>query len=229
MLGGGVSLGGFSSLGGPTLGGGRWKSLDWSCCALGQGRVPLTHSTGSSQTAFWPWTWNIFRENGITFDKPLFSTDYTLWRAGSTLMPSLAPSCRYGMIEWFHSSMNHGLNSATDTGHDKKKQGPNGDKNATLRKYSPPELVTSWHRHVSHLWGSLKCYTSPGKCGDGTKAGVPSPVSTREPGGVPNPAPCLGGLPLPYDAGTSPGTHLLVPRCWRMSTSCHYRVEKFIW
>lgn len=55
------------------------------------------------------------------------------------------------MIEWFHRSMNHGLNSATDTGHDKKKQGPNGDKHATLRKCSAPELVTSWYRHVSHL------------------------------------------------------------------------------
>lgn len=58
VLGGGVSLGGFfSSLSGPMLGGGRWKRRDWSCCALGQGRVPLTHSTGSSQTAFCPWTW----------------------------------------------------------------------------------------------------------------------------------------------------------------------------
>lgn len=39
-------------------------------------------------------------------------------------MPSLAPSCRYGMMEWFHRSMNHCLNSATDTGQDRKKQGP---------------------------------------------------------------------------------------------------------
>lgn len=55
--GGGVSLGGFfSSLCGPMLGGGRWNRRDWSCCALGHGRVPLTHSTGSSQTAFCPWT-----------------------------------------------------------------------------------------------------------------------------------------------------------------------------
>lgn len=53
--GGGVSLGAFfSSVSGPMLGGGRWKRRDWSCCALGQGRVPLTHSTGSSQTAFCP-------------------------------------------------------------------------------------------------------------------------------------------------------------------------------
>lgn len=43
-----------------------------------------------------------------------------------TLMPSLAPSCRYGMMEWFHRSMNHCLNSSTDTGHDRKKQGPEG-------------------------------------------------------------------------------------------------------
>lgn len=143
-------------------------------------------------------------------------------------MPSLAPSCRYGMIEWFHRSMNHGLNSATDTGHDKKKQGPNGDKNARLRKYTAPELATSWYRHVSHLWESLKCYTSPGKCGDGTKAAVPSQVSTGEPGGVPNPAPSLGGLPPLCDAGTSAGTRLLVPRYWRTSTSCHNSVEKFI-
>lgn len=57
VLGGGVSLGGFfSSVSGPMLGGGRWKRRDWSCWALGQGRVPLTHSTGSSQTAFCPWT-----------------------------------------------------------------------------------------------------------------------------------------------------------------------------
>lgn len=34
------------------LGGGRWNSLAWSCWAEGQGRVPLTHSTGSSHTAF---------------------------------------------------------------------------------------------------------------------------------------------------------------------------------
>lgn len=149
VLGGGVSLGGFFSSLGPTLGGGRWKSLDWSCCALGQGRVPLTHSTGSSHTAFWPWTWKTFRENEITLNEQLFlSTNFTLWGEVFTLMPSLAPSCRYGMIEWFHRSMNHGLNSATDTGHDKKKQGPNGDKNATLRKNSPPRtgyiLVPPW-------------------------------------------------------------------------------------
>lgn len=132
------------------------------------------------------------------------------------------------MIEWFHRSMNHGLNSATDTGHDKKKQGPNGDKNATLRKYTPPKLVTSWYCHLSHLWESLKCCTSPGKCGDGTKAGVPSQVSAGEPGSVPNPAPSLGGLPLLYDAGTSAGTHLLVPRCWRTLTSCYNSIERFI-
>lgn len=47
-------------------------------------------------------------------------------------MPSLAPSWRYGMMEWFHRSMNHCLNSATDTGHDKKKQGPEGGKNVRL-------------------------------------------------------------------------------------------------
>lgn len=39
-------------------------------------------------------------------------------------MPSLAPSCRYGMIEWFQRSMNHDRNSSTVTGQDKKKQGP---------------------------------------------------------------------------------------------------------
>jgi len=39
------------------LGGGRCSSLAWSCLAEGQGRVPRTHSTGSSQGAFWPpWT-----------------------------------------------------------------------------------------------------------------------------------------------------------------------------
>ncbi|KAG7258652.1 LOW QUALITY PROTEIN: hypothetical protein CRUP_001741 [Coryphaenoides rupestris] len=55
-LGGGVSFWGlFSSVGGATAGGGRWKSLDWSCWALGQGRVPRTQSTGSSHTAFCPW------------------------------------------------------------------------------------------------------------------------------------------------------------------------------
>lgn len=207
------------------LGGGRWKSLDWSCCALGQGRVPLTHSTGSSQTAFWPWTWKTFRENVITLNEQLFSTNFTL--AMFTLMPSLAPSWRYGMIEWFHRSINHGLNSATDTGHDKKKQGPNGDKNATLRKTTPTEPVTSWYRHVSHLWESLKCYTSPGKCGDGTKAEVPSQVSAGEPGSLPDPAPSLGGLPPLYDAGTSAGTRLLVPHCWRTSTSCCNSVQTF--
>lgn len=98
---GGVSLWGLSSLGWqgllePMLGGGRWNNFAWSCWADGQGRVPLTHSTGSSHTAFWPWT----------------------------LMPSLAPSCRYGMIEWFQRSMNHDRNSSTVTGQDKKKQGP---------------------------------------------------------------------------------------------------------
>ena len=51
-----------SSLAGPgppegPLGGGRCSSLAWSCLAEGQGRVPLTHSTGSSQGAFCPpWT-----------------------------------------------------------------------------------------------------------------------------------------------------------------------------
>lgn len=49
------------------------------------------------------------------------------WRSSVlTLMPSLAPSCRYGMMEWFQRSMNHCLNSATETGHDRKKQGPVG-------------------------------------------------------------------------------------------------------
>lgn len=56
---GGVSLWGRSSpawlgLAGPVLGGGRWKSLAWSCWADGQGRESRTHSTGSSHTAFWP-------------------------------------------------------------------------------------------------------------------------------------------------------------------------------
>lgn len=41
-----------------------------------------------------------------------------------TLMPSLAPSWRYGIMEWFHRSINHWLNSANDTGHDRKKHGP---------------------------------------------------------------------------------------------------------
>lgn len=41
-----------------------------------------------------------------------------------TLMPSFAPSCRYGIMEWFHRSMNHERNSSTVTGQDKKKQGP---------------------------------------------------------------------------------------------------------
>lgn len=133
VLGGGVSLGGFfSSLGGPMLGGGRWKSLDWSCCALGQGRVPLTHSTGSSQTAFCPCTWqktwkyffynNTWRLEGTNFLQ--LHCAGCLWECVCTFMPSLAPSCRYGIMDWFHRSMNHCLNSATDTGHDKKKQGP---------------------------------------------------------------------------------------------------------
>lgn len=39
------------------MGGGRWYSFDWSCWADGQGRVSRTHSTGSSQAAFCPWTW----------------------------------------------------------------------------------------------------------------------------------------------------------------------------
>lgn len=56
------------------------------------------------------------------------------------------------MIEWFHRSMNHGLNSATDTGHDKKKQGPNGDRNDALSKCTPPKpKVASRYCHVSHL------------------------------------------------------------------------------
>lgn len=138
-------------------------------------------------------------------------------------MPSLAPSCRYGMIEWFHRSMNHGLNSATDTGHDKKKQGPNGaqkkNQNTTLSKFTSPELTTSWDCHLSHLWESLTCCTSPGTCGDGTKAAAPSQASEGEPG-APNLAPSLGGPPPLYDASTSAGTHLLVPHCWRRSTSC---------
>lgn len=111
------------------LGGGRWKSLDWSCCALGQGRVPLTQSTGSSHTAFCPWTWgvrqkcmlnNTWRVKDTDF---VFTINVTLMLV-FTLMPSLAPSCRYGMMEWFHRSINHCLNSDTDTGHDRKKQGP---------------------------------------------------------------------------------------------------------
>lgn len=229
VLGGGVSFGGFfSSLCGPTLGGGRWKSLDWSCWALGQGRVPLTHSTGSSQTAFWPWTWKKVREHLIKVDyQQCFSTCFIFWGTVFTLMPSLAPSCRYGMIEWFHSSMNHGRNSATETGHDKKKQGPNGDRNVALSKCTLPKPVTSRYCHVSHLWESLKCCTSPGKCGDGTKAVVPSQVSEEEPGGVPNPAPSLGGLPPLYDAGTSVGSHLRVRHCWRMSTSCNNNAENW--
>lgn len=77
VLGGGVSFGGFfSSFCGPTLGGGRWKSLDWSCWALGQGRVPLTHSTGSSQTAFWPWTWKKVREHLIKINSVLVHVLY---------------------------------------------------------------------------------------------------------------------------------------------------------
>lgn len=50
------SSGGETVLWGPMVGGGRWYSLDWSCCADGQGRVSRTHSTGSSQAAFCPWT-----------------------------------------------------------------------------------------------------------------------------------------------------------------------------
>lgn len=50
------SSGGDTALWGPMVGGGRWYSLDWSCCADGQGRVSRTHSTGSSQAAFCPWT-----------------------------------------------------------------------------------------------------------------------------------------------------------------------------
>lgn len=61
---GGVSLCGVSSWACPgllelMLGGGRWNNLAWSCWAHGQGSVPLTHSTGSSHPAFWPWTWSI--------------------------------------------------------------------------------------------------------------------------------------------------------------------------
>lgn len=61
---GGVSLWGLSSKGWPgllepMLGGGRWNSFAWSCWADGQGSVPLTHSTGSSHTAFCPWTWSV--------------------------------------------------------------------------------------------------------------------------------------------------------------------------
>ncbi|KAF3856663.1 hypothetical protein F7725_017386 [Dissostichus mawsoni] len=43
----------------PMLGGGKWNSLAWSCWADGQGSVPLTHSTGSSHTAFCPWTCSV--------------------------------------------------------------------------------------------------------------------------------------------------------------------------
>lgn len=138
VLGGGVSLGGFfSSLGAPILGGGRWNSLDWSCCALGQGRVPLTHSTGSSHTALCPWTWGPDRNMCKMWGVKEASSCCYHWVmpfAGClcvcvcvfTLMPSLAPSWRYGMMEWFHRSINHCLNSATDTGHERKKQGPGG-------------------------------------------------------------------------------------------------------
>lgn len=45
-----------------------------------------------------------------------------------TLMPSLAPSCRYGIMEWFQRSMNQDRNSSTVTGHDRKKHGPKGKK-----------------------------------------------------------------------------------------------------
>lgn len=44
-----------------------------------------------------------------------------------TLMPSLAPSCRYGIIEWFQRSINQDRNSSTVTGQDRKKQGPAKD------------------------------------------------------------------------------------------------------
>ena len=49
-----LSSGGEAMLWGPTVGGGRWYSFDWSCWAEGQGRVSRTHSTGSSQAAFCP-------------------------------------------------------------------------------------------------------------------------------------------------------------------------------
>lgn len=52
-----LSSGGEAMLWGPTVGGGKWYSFDWSCWADGQGRVSRTHSTGSSQAAFCPWTW----------------------------------------------------------------------------------------------------------------------------------------------------------------------------
>lgn len=49
-----LSSGGEAMLCGPTEGGGRWYSFDWSCWADGQGSVSRTHSTGSSQAAFCP-------------------------------------------------------------------------------------------------------------------------------------------------------------------------------
>lgn len=60
-----------------------------------------------------------------------------------TLMPSLAPSCKYGMIEWFHKSMNHCLNSATDTGHDRKKQGPGGGRFLLTGLYPNTFIMTT--------------------------------------------------------------------------------------
>lgn len=41
-----------------------------------------------------------------------------------TLIPSLAPSCRYGMMELFHRSMNQVRKSSMPMGQDRKKQGP---------------------------------------------------------------------------------------------------------
>lgn len=126
-----------------------------------------------------------------------------------TLMPSLAPSCRYGMMEWFHRSMNHCLNSATDTGQDRKKQGPTWKAKFQVNRFHAADQIMFLDcvSTVSHLWGSLRCCASPGKCGGGTRAEGPSPVREGEPGGVLGPAPSPGRLPQLYDAGIALGTH----------------------
>lgn len=63
-----LSSGGEAMLCGPTVGGGRWHSFDWSCWADGQGRVSRTHSTGSSHAAFCPWAWR--GGDGVTGAEP---------------------------------------------------------------------------------------------------------------------------------------------------------------
>ena len=241
VLGGGVSLGGFfSSLGGPMLGGGRWKSLDWSCCALGQGRVPLTHSTGSSHTALWPCTWeNRQRAVAELYYKEKLLVDITdvrLWRFfcfhldtvfGSLLQvwyDRVVPEVNEPLPElchwhwaWQEEARTWGIQHFLLIPVYSLSQLPQSD---------PSDPVST----VSHLWGSLTCCVSPGKCAGGTRAEGSSREHRGEPGGVLSPAPPPGRPPQLYDAGTSAETRLPVPHYWRTSPFCwQKKCFNYVW